>query len=82
MNEIQGQSIIKERRDKAVCINLLHDIAIDVIFLSSVLVLFLIKACADSSLTNLSFRKWLLDDYCEILLKTGHMIEWTLQKIV
>lgn len=57
MNEIQGQSIIKERRDKAVCINLLHDIAIDVIFLSSVLVLFLIKACADSSLTNLSFRK-------------------------
>lgn len=51
----QEEKIIRDRRDKAVCINLLQYIAVDVIYLASVLGLSLIKACADSSLTNLGF---------------------------
>lgn len=51
-------------------------------FLSSVLVLLLIIACADSSLTNLTFPKLHLEHYGEILLRAGHLIEWTLRKNV
>lgn len=38
----------------------------------------MIIACAESSLSNPTSSKCLLEDYCKILLRTGHLIEWTL----
>lgn len=66
--EAKKKKIISDRWDKAVCINLLQYIAVDVIYLASVLGLSLIKACADSSLTNLGFWMSVLDNCCVILL--------------
>lgn len=78
--EIQGQLGVRASQNEAVCINWMTLLLM--YFLSSLLVLLLIIACADSSLTNLAFPKLLLEDYCEILLRPGHLIEWTLQKIM
>lgn len=67
-NGHQEEKIISDRRDKADCINLLQCIAVGVIYLASVLGLSLIKACADSSPTNLGFWMSVLDNCCVILL--------------
>lgn len=64
----QEEKIIRDRQDKVVCINLLKYIAVDVIYLASVLWLSLIKARADTSLTNLGFWMSVLDNCCVILL--------------
>lgn len=57
MDGIQVQSGVGESRNKAVCLNLLPDTAIDVFFffLSSTLII----ACADAPFTNLTLAKLL-----------------------
>ena len=58
MDGIQGQSGVGESQNKAVCLNLLHDTAIDVLFFIF-LSLTLIIACADAPFTNLTLAKLL-----------------------